>query len=232
MKRGHGRMWAATLAIIATITAAPAVFATYLHDGASTVWIGQAWHGGTKSAWLCESNGGNAVWTNLGSSSGLSAGYTIHGDSCDSCSGDDNMYILFAPKTVTGGCAADSGGSWEPLLYNSHYLDLYGDYGNDYLQASTGDTILHGYFGNDTLDNRGTSTFAASFGEYGDDVIWGNAGSSDDLRGGGGTDCLEDYNNAWSVFNCGGDTVDKYYSGNSGTMTGCNTAVSCCGVGC
>lgn len=65
----------------------------------------------------------------IGTTSGLDDDYQIHGDSTDGGTGSDSLQIGW---TSSGYCGSitDTGGSAN-LAYNSWYLDLYGDGGND-----------------------------------------------------------------------------------------------------
>lgn len=197
----------------------------YGYNDNGHLYVGMVDHDGTKKAWLCDDGpgGGDATWTSLGTTSGLTGDYQIHGDASTEGTGHDILEVLRSDRTITGDCAARAG-VWSALAYNAHWCDLWGDGGNDWIGTGSGDTIGVGYTGADTLYNYGTQYVD---GGSGNDYVFGWAGSSDDLRGSVGDDCLQDGNNTWSNYNCG-DGSDQYYTGDTGAKTSCESSTASC----
>lgn len=160
--------------------------------------------------------------------------YEIHGDSADTSTGADTMIVVGSNTTLPGNCSNTGAGgpvdnaTWSNLAYNGHYLDFYGDGGNDtelYDGGGSHNTWLHGGAGNDFVVQA--STVGSARGDDGNDFVEGiTGGSSDVLQGGNGDDCLYDSNNSWSTFDCGPGT-DTYQSTDTATKTACETSGNC-----
>ena len=116
-------------------------------------------------------------------------------------SGNDVIRVLYATDAATSFCNFRL---W-PLVYNGHYLDLYGRQGVDVLTAGTGDTWMFGEDGNDGLKFGGMGSI---YGNAGNDtlVAASSAFASEGLYGGAGNDCLEDRSGAAGTVDCGAGT--------------------------
>ncbi len=188
-------------------------FATVPNARADQIVIGQTSHGGKTSQWICR----DGVYTDIGTSAGtaLDDDYAVHGSS-----GSDGIEVIRSNRSITGDCA----GSWSALQYGTHYLDVYGDGGNDNVFGGAGNTFSFGGAGNDFVVNY--SSIGKAQGDDGSDIVLGLDGSGDVLYGNAGSDCLEDYSGSWLIYNCGPDT-DYRANGSSGTSY-CENPIACC----
>ncbi len=209
-------------------------------NNSETMWIGMVDDpnvaGTSRVATLCIDGpgSGNDSFISLGSTA-LNDDYNIHGDSADGGTGSDIMIIVSTDGTNPSGYCGTSGSAgstWNRLAYGGHILDMFGDGGNDAMVDGGGsnDTWMHGG-GNDDGVHQ-TSSIGLAAGDAGDDDVFGlSSGSGDWLEGGDDADCLWDSTNTFQHFDCGNDTGDTRYSGNTGT-SGCINSSACCGPPC
>lgn len=220
--------------VAATAKAETAVYAW--NDAAHTVYVGMVDHGPGTSAkpWACWDgpSANDALWALLGTTSGLDDDYAVHANHPTSGNYyNDTIFVIRSSTAVAGDCAPDAG-NWTALTFNGRYLDVYGDGGNDVVANGSGDSIASGGDGNDSVGNYSCVGAASAHGNAGNDDVWGYAGNCDDLFGEAGDDCLDDTNNTWSTYNCGGHTNGDEFQQNdddSATPTGCETPVESCG---
>jgi hypothetical protein len=149
---------------------------------------------------------GACQFTIIGNGTGLTDDIQVHGGG-----GVDALHIISGQTTCPG---------WNlgPLSYNGHYLDLYGDGGDDEVLNSqgTGDTHLHGGDGNDLLDVLFLT--GSLFGEGGDDKLYSHGTFSNEVFfGGAGNDCIQDNSGAAAVIDCGSGS-DKIVRTASGVV--------------
>jgi len=215
-------------------TALPRASATTTYwsfDDDGVLTVGQVNHGGTTSSWLCDDgpSPSDAQWTNLGTGSGLSDNWLIHGDSSATGAGWDVVKVLRGTTTITGDCAPTSG-SWGALTFNAFYLDVYGDDGNDDASAGGGSNSSWAFGGAGNDYARQFSSISLAKGGDGNDTVFGNGGSGDGLYGEAGNDCLWDDNNTWVAYDCGSGS-DSYMYGNTGAgKVSCESSSgTCCG---
>lgn len=235
-----------TLAMFGSIGRASALTSLYATSASTSrdiVWVGMIDAKGdgvlTRVAVACfeDTVGSNdrivLLWTY--GSYGLKDDYNIHGDPAGGGTGGDAMYLVAAGYTPTGYCAAsntaifESGTSWTALNYNGHYLDLYGDGGNETLVYDGGgsnNTYLSGGDGDDVVWQA--SSIGAARGDGGADIVWGlTGGNGDQLTGGAGDyDCLWDDNNSFTTYDCGGQANDAHDDNNTG-FSNCPTSWTC-----
>ena len=170
----------------------------------------------------------------LGTASGLSQDWRIHGDVSASLGLADVIYMIKSNGTNPSGfcgTGGSAGGTWNVLAYNGFYLDLYGEGGSDTEisdAGGSGDTFMFGGAGGDYMVQR--SSLGKADGEDGNDTIMGwSSGGGDSLWGRAGNDCLSDSNNSFTTFDCGEHTGDNdtYDSSNTGVNPNCETADPC-----
>lgn len=129
-------------------------------------------------------------------------------DSLDGGGGDDHLFTSAGRDSVTGGSGRDL---ITVLSGNAGFTDdLYGNTGDDTIQASAGAIRAYGNDGNDTLVTTGAGS--TLYGGAGHDSIVGGPGN-DLLNGGFGNDSLKG--------NAGNDTLwggedDDHLSGGAG----------------
>jgi Ca2+-binding RTX toxin-like protein len=169
--------------ILAAASSGRAAAATTVNDPwgdeASEAWV-NADPGDGNSHWISwkKISTGECAFTSLGDSSGFSDDFNVQGNG-----GNDKIRITTFNGTFCGF-------SMTTPNYNGHFMDLFGQDGNDYMTAGTGDTFLHGANGSDALYTQRGSAFVT--GGSGEDAIWfaASGSASGTVQGDDDNDCI------------------------------------------
>ena len=167
--------------------------------------------------WQRVSDGSCSV-QQLGSAAGLSADYEVHG-------GSGNDLIVVLGENGENFC----GIPLTEIVYNGHYLDIFGGSGNDRLKCARGDTWLFGEAGNDHLYSQNPN--GAQLGGTGNDsIIYGGQSGTAALYGEDGDDCLSSEFPRAIVMDCGSGN-DRWLLATQppGGPVACETPASACG---
>lgn len=199
---------ALTCAAYATLAGGDALARTQLNSpfGASapvTVYAGSCGSAPCQLAvWQRKSDGACSTMT-IGDGAGLFDDTELYGSS-----GADDMTV-----GIIHGLITFCGVNLVNLLYNGHYLDLYGRQGNDFVEANmTGDTWLFGEEGNDSIFGVGPGI---QFGGDGNDGMQVSGPfPSNSQYGENGSDYLEQFNPI-GYADCGAGT-DILHHGSTG----------------
>lgn len=164
----------------------------------------------------------------------------------DGGGGADDIYMVTVTHPGPGG--ADNGYQpgtskdcgityWYSInSYAGYSVSLDGGIAGDLLQGDSG-TATVVFYGDGTgsasdgpnYEINHSSIGVLGGGNYGnDDLISDTTGGTDTLNGAGGIDCLWDYSNSFTTFNCGAGS-DYRHTSNTGT-TSCENTTSCCGL--
>jgi Ca2+-binding RTX toxin-like protein len=149
--------------------------------------------------------------TVIGNAGGLTDDWRVTGGS-----NTDNVVIVEGSFTTLS-CG---GTSLSPLKYNGRILDVVLGAGNDNTFAGSGDTWIFGEAGSDFIESSNPAA-ALVGGEGNDNLIALGPGFYQQLWGEGGSDCLQDENEGWAVFSCGGGFSDKYVSTHGAPNSDC-----------
>lgn len=196
---------AATVASFALVPLRAAAV-TFTMPVEGTAWIGM----NSGGAWMAvqPTSGGACQWVFL------SDGYT-HGLYTDTIiqgtSGSDNIQVIL-DSPQSNAC-----GSWTPLEYNGHVMDIYGGDGWDVIFAGIGGfdaNYVFGQGGGDIMDIDQWGGYGS--GGTGPDQIFGVDQSVDRLLGGDGNDSLCEYSGS----------VVQEMAGGAGTDRRCGSAVT------
>jgi hypothetical protein len=180
----------------------------------TNVYVGMT--GGVAKAVFRQSNGACSFFT-LGNSSGLTDDFQINTNSAN-----DFLIVVGGLGTRFDVC----GTSVFPILYNGHFLDVNGSGGDDLVFNGTGDSFALGSDGNDTVETF--SPIGRAVGQNGADRVFGtSAVTTDWLEGDADSDCLQDFGNSATTFDCGASTHDFFVFPNTPTA-GCEVQVSGC----
>jgi len=152
---------------------------------------------------------------------GLDNDYTIAARN-----GNDTLITVSGPGQVPDGCTPPGGGPYffDPLVYGRNpangevwRLDMRGSGGKDAMFCGPGPSDCFGDTGDDYL--QGFSAIGALNGNSGNDTLVGNSGiSTDRLSGGPDKDCLEDFRDKHTRFDCG-TGADTYVPPGSGRVS-------------
>jgi Ca2+-binding RTX toxin-like protein len=149
----------------------------------------------------------------IGGAAGLNTDYNVHGGG-----GNDNMQIVaIANQNVCGF-------TLEPLAYNGHYVDLFGEGGNDTVfNPGNNETWISGGPGKDLVFG---STFGGRIaGDDDEDLVLGGV-DDNILVGGEGPDCLSVSHNLAATYDCG-NGADRRTSTPSNVIS-CESLVPSC----
>lgn len=143
---------------------------------------------------------------------------------------DDIFFVPSNNYTAPTNCDCGVTGYWNQLQYNGYYLDVYAGDGNDDVDGprhSGADTYIFGELGGDNLYNY-LAVAEVSGGGGNDNITSMGYVGYEVLRGWSGDDCLHDWNNSYTTFDCGANS-DRYYHTNT-TSVNCETPEYwCCG---
>jgi hypothetical protein len=130
-------------------------------------------------------------------------------------------------------CADDVTGNWDKLVFDGHYVVLYGNGGDDALQCGPDSETCGalGAAGDDILYNYSTVGYLDGGGDD-DQLVDDSGGSVNTLWGQEGNDCLMDIDGTFQDCDCG-DSIgngDLRYSQHF--CDSCESTTSCCGLEC
>jgi Ca2+-binding RTX toxin-like protein len=185
--------------------------------GATTTraWIGYVAPWGQYIAWQNTTTGA-CSWHNLGPAGGLSDNTRVFGDAA--------VDLIHVASSTVSFC----GYTFSPLVYNGHYLDIYGNGGNDFLSSGTGDTWIYGQGGDDWIwfSNPNGRLYG---GTGNDQVMSDGTGGAESLYGESGNDCLRDANRVYNRVDCGsGYDAHGHFPADPGVIS-CEH-YACCGL--